>query len=282
MILVTGSDGQLGSSLRSVLKSEALFLNSSELDITKIDNIKAVVDGCNPSCIVNCAAYTNVEKAESDSERAFDVNEGGVRNLAVVCEMNKIRLIHISTDYVFDGQKSIPYTEEDIPNPINIYGKSKLAGERAILDTSCDAIIIRTSWLYSVSEDNFVSKVLNMLKTKDVLNIVYDQIGSPTFSDDLARCISVFIDGHKVKGQHIFHYSNEGVASWYDFACYISKLSGLYKPIRPIRSSMFPTEADRPSFTLLSKDKIKSVMFVDINHWSRSLELCLSMKILNR
>lgn len=278
MILVTGSNGQLGSSLKKCLQKKSVFLNSAELDITKIDEIKSCIDKYMPSHIINCAAYTNVEKAESDSETAFLINQHAVSNLAKACEANKIALIHISTDYVFDGNKSTPYTEDDQPNPINIYGKSKLAGEYAMLESLNIGLIIRTSWLYSTSESNFVAKVLYMLKNNKELNIVYDQIGSPTFSDDLAKSISIILDKWNFNGMEIFHYSNEGVASWYDFAYSIARLSGFKTPINPVKSSNFPSKVNRPPFTLLSKDKIKSSIGIPIDHWEKSLLRCITEK----
>lgn len=279
MIFVTGAHGQLGSSLKKFIKSGALFFNSSELDITNIDNIKRAVDQHHPSHIINCAAYTNVEKAESETDIAFLVNELGVSNLSSVCASNKIPLIHISTDYVFDGNKNTPYIETDKPNPRNAYGKSKLAGETALLDSSTSGIIIRTSWLYSTSESNFVSKILGMLKNDNILNIVYDQIGSPTFSDDLAELIITILAKYKFDGVEIFHYSNEGVASWYDFACSIANLSGFKNTINPVTSDKFPSKVDRPPFTLLAKDKIKSLLGIRIDHWQKSLSRCLDEKI---
>lgn len=279
MILITGGNGQLGSSLKKFIKSDAIFLNSSELDITNINDIKSSIDRYMPSHIINCAAYTNVEKAESNSETAFLVNQHGVSNLAKSCESNKIPLIHISTDYVFDGKKNTPYTEEDQPNPINTYGKSKLAGEYAMLEALNTGLIIRTSWLYSTSESNFVVKVLHMLKSNKELNIVYDQIGSPTFSDDLAKSISIILDKWNFNGIELFHYSNEGFASWYDFACSIAKLSGFKTPINPVKSSDFPSKVNRPPFTLLSKDKIKSSIGITIDHWEKSLLRCITEKV---
>lgn len=278
MMLITGANGQLGSSLKKLLKSDGIFLTSYELDITKIDDIKKSIDRYMPSHIINCAAYTNVEQAESDSETAFLINQHGVSNLAKICEANKIPLIHISTDYVFDGKKNTPYTEDDKPNPINTYGKSKLAGEYAMLDALNIGVIIRTSWLYSTSESNFVAKVLYMLKNNKELNIVYDQIGSPTFSDDLAKSISIILDKWNFNGIELFHYSNEGVASWYDFACSIAKLSGFKTPINPVKSSDFPSKVNRPPFTLLSKDKIKSSLEMTIEHWEKSLSRCITEK----
>lgn len=278
MILVTGANGQLGTSLRKLYPAAGLFLTSAELDITQSTQIEKAINNNKISHIINCAAYTNVEKAESEPEKAFAVNETGPRNLAIISEKYSIPLIHISTDYVFDGAGNLPYQETDQTNPINIYGKSKLAGEKAILDNANNAAIIRTSWLYSTSKDNFVEKVITLLKTKPEINIVYDQVGTPTFSDDLAACIMNMIAKMSFNETKIFHYSNEGVVSWYDFACAIAKMTGISTPINPVRSAKFPTVAARPPFTVLSKEKIKNTLDIKIKHWTESLETCLSQK----
>jgi len=278
MILVTGANGQLGTSLRKITPAESgLFLPSAELDITQASQIERIVNDKKITHIVNCAAYTNVEKAESEVEKAFAVNELGPKNLAIISEKYNLPLIHVSTDYVFDGKSNLPYCAEDKTNPINIYGKSKLAGEQAILDNTGNAAIIRTSWLYSTLKDNFVEKVITLLKTKPEISIVYDQVGTPTFSDDLAAVIMAMIAKNSFDNA-IFHYSNEGVASWYDFACAIAKTTGFKTPIKPVSSALFPTIAARPPFTVLAKEKIKKHLNIKINHWTESLKICLSQK----
>lgn len=277
MILVTGANGQLGTSLRKIV-SNGLFMSSREFDITNSSAMEGFVVHNKISYIINCGAYTNVEKSEIEIEQAFAINKKGPENLANISEKYDIPLIHISTDYVFDGVHNSPYHEDNDTNPLNVYGKSKLEGERAIMGSNARAIIIRTSWLYSVSDDNFVGKVINMLKNKSELNIVTDQIGTPTFSDDLASAIMQIIAKHDFKDRDILHYSNEGVASWYDFAYYIGRKIGSNVPIKPVSSEKFPTIAKRPPFTLLSKEKIKQKFNININHWTESLDICLSQK----
>jgi dTDP-4-dehydrorhamnose reductase len=279
VILVTGASGQLGNSLRAVLTNKnTLFCPSSILNISNQKSVAQIIATYNIKCIINCAAYTDVEGAESDVANAFAVNELGVRNLAIASGQHDIKLIHISTDYVFDGRQNVPYTEQDATNPINVYGASKLAGEKAIMQYTDQAIIIRTSWLYSSNQFNFVDKIISMLQTKPELNIVYDQLGSPTYCHDLAECIVQLINHLAVNGNQILHYSNEGSASWYDFACAISKITGIIKPINPVRSSYYPSVVARPPYSLLAKDKIKDLTGIHINHWLDSLAQCIMRK----
>jgi dTDP-4-dehydrorhamnose reductase len=277
MILVTGANGQLGTSLRKVT-SNGLFMTSKEFDLKNLSAMEKVIEGNEVTHIINCGAYTNVEKSEVEIDQAFAVNKTGPANLANISEKFNIPLIHISTDYVFDGTHYLPYGEDHATNPLNVYGRSKLEGEQAIIASNARAIIIRTSWVYSVSDDNFVGKIINLLKSKPELSIVADQIGTPTFSDDLASAIMQIIAKSDFKGVDLFHYSNEGTASWYDFAHYIGRKIGSNVPIKPVSSEKFPTVAKRPPFTVLSKEKIKREFNININHWTESLDICLSQK----
>ena len=279
MILVVGANGQLGASLKKLTTiGSAVFFNSKELNVRDFSQIERVILELKPKSIVNCSAYTNVEKAESDAENAFAVNQLGPKNLALISKKLDIPLIHVSTDYVFDGHYYLPYKETDATNPINVYGKSKLAGEEEIFAHASRAAIIRTSWLYSVQNSNFIGKVIELLKTKPELSIVADQIGTPTFSDDLALCILEMLRKGSFEDVQLFQYSNEGVASWYDVAYFIAKTIGVKKAVNPVSSDKYPTVAKRPSFSVLNKEKIKNTFGIQIKHWTESLELCLLQK----
>ena len=277
MIIVIGGHGQLGQCLQKVGKStDTVFLSSKDLDITKAQEIEEYLSKQpSSSIVINCSAYTAVDKAEDEKEAAFQVNHLGVKNLALACEKFKLKLIHISTDYVFDGKSHSHYSESDLPNPQSIYGSSKLAGEKEI-ETICSSyIIIRTSWLYSEYSSNFVKSILRLAKERDQLGIVADQVGTPTYAIDLAKCILSLTLKFQEGAREVLHFSNEGVASWYDFAYEVVSISKKECSISPIETSDYPTKAERPPFSVLNKKKIKKLYKITIPHWKESLKLCL-------
>lgn len=270
MLLITGSHGQLGTELAALLP-EAILTDVDELDITDLTAVKAFVAEHNIDTIINCAAYTAVDKAEEDQDLAYKINVTGPENLA----KSGARIIHISTDYVFDGTNHTPYSPEDEPKPVSVYGKTKRAGELAVLQNASSAIIIRTAWLYSAHGKNFVKTMRTLGQTKDSLNVVADQIGTPTFAGDLAAAIVAILPQIKAGQKGIYHYTNEGVCSWYDFAHEIMALSGLDCRVNPIPSSQYPTKATRPFYSVLDKQAIKSDFNLNIAHWRESLQKCL-------
>ncbi|MCM8774719.1 MAG: dTDP-4-dehydrorhamnose reductase [Candidatus Omnitrophica bacterium] len=280
-ILVTGGRGQLGKELKRILVNEALFsgLNGDDgiipLDITNKESVEQVVQNYKITHIVNCAAYTQVDKAEAEKEKAYLVNHFAVKTLAEISEKYHIRLIHISTDFVFDGNKNTPYLEEDEPNPLSVYGDSKLAGERALITKLSNFVIIRTSWLYSKYGNNFVKTILKYSKERGYLRVVYDQVGTPTYAKDLAEIIVKIIPMDEIKG--VYHYSNEGVSSWYDFAKGVVEFGSIKCRIEPILSIDYPTLAKRPNYSVLSKTKIKRELGIEIPYWRDSLEKCIKV-----
>lgn len=265
-ILVTGANGQLGTELQKLLPN-TIFADVDVLDITDADAVKRFVADNQIDTIVNCAAYTAVDKAEDDIELAQKINEDGPRNLA----LSGAKVIHISTDYVFDGTNHKPYLPEDKTNPVSVYGKTKRAGELAVLDNAKVAVVIRTAWLYSAHGNNFVKTMRRLGAERESLNVVTDQIGSPTFAGDLAQAIVTILPQMNETNKGIYHYTNEGVCSWYDFATEIMNLSGLACKVNPIPSSAYPTKATRPFYSVLSKEKIKNVFNIEIPHWKKSL-----------
>lgn len=274
-ILVTGANGQLGSELRVLSVNsnhEFLFTDVAELDITNREAVDNYVSEHGTDIIVNCAAYTNVDKAEDDTEMADNINHLAVKNLAEVSAKYKLILIHISTDYVFDGSKNTPYLETDPTAPLGVYGRTKLAGEKAVTDSGCDYLIIRTSWLYSSFGNNFVKTMRRLTAEKDSLKVVFDQVGTPTYAGDLAQAILKIIDSGKyADNAGIYHFSNEGVCSWYDFAIEIRNLSGNLCDIQPCHSDEFPSKVKRPNFSVLDKTKIKETFGLKIPYWKVSL-----------
>lgn len=272
MYLVVGANGQLGNCIRLFLKDSAVYTDKDELDITDENAVKEFVKNNNFKCIINCSAYTAVDKAENDIELATKINVDGVRNLA----KTNISLIHISTDYVFDGKNNIPYVETDTTNPMSVYGKTKLEGEKEVLKYSKSAIIIRTAWLYSQFGNNFLKTMLRLGKERESLNVVFDQVGTPTYAIDLAEVIYKILQSGKYKNiKEIYHFSNEGVCSWYDFAVEIMKEANLSCEVKPIESKGYPTLAVRPSFSVLNKSKIKKDFGVEIEHWRMAMVKCL-------
>jgi len=283
-ILVCGSRGQLGSSLKDIENNYPLFNFSftdvEELDILDVFSLSQYVKTQRPDYIINCAAYTAVEKAETDKERAFQVNAEAVNNLLNAANVCNARLIHISTDYVFSGRNHIPYNESDVTDPDSVYGLSKLKAEMH-LENSENAIVIRTSWLYSQYGHNFLKTVLRLGSTLDEIRMVFDQVGTPTFAGDLADVILKIISISSEKPEKfvsgIYHYSNEGVASWYDFASEISLLRGLKAKVFPIETYEYPLPAPRPQYSVLNKRKIKDTYSIVIPHWKESLKKCLAL-----
>ncbi len=273
-ILVTGSKGQLGQCIKKIEKNypDLNFVHSdaSELDITEKEDLQRFFSSKHPDFVINCAAYTNVEKAEKEPKKAFKINAEGVKNLAEICSEQNSTLIHISTDYVFDGEKTSPYNEEDVSNPINEYGKSKLAGEIYVQETLEKHYIIRTSWLYSEFGHNFFKTILKKSETEQELTIVTSEIGTPTNANDLAKFIlDLIIKNNQKYGT--YHFSNFGEATWYDFAEEILRVSGKLESIMLKKTDNYPTFARRPKYSVLSKDKGIKTFKQDVLDWKNSL-----------
>lgn len=275
VILVTGASGQLGQALQSICKKypalDFHFANSAEADITDKSQLQAIFNKTKPDFCVNAAAYTAVDKAESEPGQARNINVAGAKNLAETCRDFKAPLVHISTDFVFDGQKSMPYSEADATHPQGIYGQTKLDGEREIAAALTSYYIIRTSWLYSEFGNNFMKTMLRLSKERDTISVVNDQIGTPTNAVDLAEAIVSIIQSGK-KSFGIYHFSNEGQASWYDFAKQIFADNGVSVNLNPIPTTDFPTPAKRPAYSVLDKSKIKNTFGIRIDHWQDSLK----------
>ena len=280
-ILVTGGNGQLGTCLRDVSarsRNTYIFTDVDDFDITDPEAVRLGVAAGNFDAIVNCAAYTNVDKAESQPDICRKVNATAVANLAAAAREASIPLVHISTDYVFGGNlNNTPCTEEQKANPTGVYGLTKLEGEQAILDSGCRYIILRTAWLYSEYGHNFVKTMLQLTTTKPRLNVVFDQCGTPTYAADLAGAIVAIIDGGLVDGNEgIYHYSNEGVCSWYDFTKAIAAAAGHTDcDIQPCHSSEFPSPVVRPSYSVLDKTKFKTTFGLKVPYWVDSLNSCI-------
>jgi len=278
-ILVTGANGQVGSELRELSSNypyNFCFTDRETLDITNEDALKKFVKVNNINTIINCAAYTAVDKAESDEQTADLVNRKAVKKLAKISQENNIKLIHISTDYVFDGKAYKPYCEEFQTNPKSVYGKTKFDGENELIKINPhNSIIIRTSWVYSSYGANFVKTMLRLGKEKESLGVIFDQVGTPTYAKDLARTILDILPQINNDKVAIYNYSNEGVLSWYDFAKEIMKMAKLPCLINPIETFQYPTPAKRPHYSLLNKSKIKKEFGVIISYWKDSLDECL-------
>lgn len=280
-ILVTGANGQLGNAMRIASAGSPnnyIFTDVAELDITDADAVAAAVKENNVDVIVNCAAYTNVDKAEDDAEFAEILNADAVRNLARAIKANGGTLIHVSTDYVFGGnQGNTPRNESEATNPTGVYGLTKLHGEQAIAETGVDALIFRTAWLYSEFGKNFVKTMLALTSTKPQLKVVFDQAGTPTYAGDLADVITNVIETNRFKGNEgIYHFSNEGVCSWFDFTKMIAEIAGNNGcDIRPCHSDEFPSKVVRPSYSVLDKTKVKETFGITIPYWTDSLKKCI-------
>lgn len=281
-ILVTGANGQLGNCLRNAAKNSNdnyIFTDVAELDITNADAVTRMVEDNNINVIVNCAAYTNVDKAEDDAEFAELLNAGAVRNLANAAKNADATLIHVSTDYVFGGDiVNTPLSENHPVNPIGVYGVTKLHGEQAVADAGCKALIFRTAWLYSEYGKNFVKTMLNLTSTKPELKVVFDQVGSPTYAQDLADAIFHIVENRKMDGNEgIYHYSNEGVCSWFDFTKMIAEIAGNNScDIQPCHSDEFPSKVTRPSYSVLDKTKVKTQFGIKVPYWTDSLNKCIA------
>ena len=274
-ILITGANGQLGSELRKIGFSpldEVFFTDVAELDITDYTAIEKFIQVHEVDTIINCAAYTAVDRAEDEPGPAAEINTQAVANLAKAAQKGDCLLIHISTDYVFDGTATTPYTEKIKTCPVSVYGKTKLAGEEAIIRSGCFYIIIRTAWLYSAFGHNFVKTILRLAGERPEINVVNDQIGTPTYAEDLAKAIvKIMANDDRVEHEGIYHYSNAGVCSWYDFAVEIVRLSGLNCRVNPVTTAEYPTKTHRPAYSVLDKTKIKHTFGVEVPEWQEAL-----------
>lgn len=278
-VLITGSNGQLGSSIKEISSKynySFIFASKNELDVLKMDDVQLFIDTHNIKYIINCSGYTNVDKAEEERELADDVNHKAIIVLSKISKLNSISLIHISSDYVFDGKNYKPYEETDTTNACSIYGQTKLDGEKAMEEFNLsNSIIIRTSWLYSSYANNFLKTMIKLGNENDNLNIIYDQIGTPTYALDLAKTILDILPKIDNTSTEIYHYSNEGVASWYDFAKAIMEIQNIDCLINPIQSFEYKTIANRPYYSVLNKSKIKKDFEIEIPYWKDSLVNCL-------
>jgi len=283
-VLVTGANGQLGSELkRAVADHEAnlnfIFTDVAELDITDLQAVEQFMKDNNIKYIVNCAAYTAVDKAEDDIDLCYKINRDAARNLGIAAANNEAKVIHVSTDYVFDGTGNRPYVETDPVSPKSVYGKSKHEGEAALMQACPDSVVIRTAWLYSIYGNNFVKTMMRLGKEKESLNVVADQTGTPTNAADLAKAIVKIMDYSEANNNFkagIYHYSNEGVTTWYDFTVQIHKDAGITScKVSPITTDQYPTKASRPMYSVLDKTKIKNTFGISIPQWEESLKICV-------
>ena len=279
-ILVTGANGQLGSEMRrlgAVSPNDYIFTDVAELDITNEQAVKRFITEQAFDVIINCAAYTNVDRAEDDEATAELINATAVGHLARAAAEQGSTLIHISTDYVFGCEGNTPRTEDMPLNPLGAYGRTKLHGEQAITDAGCKALIFRTAWLYSEFGGNFLKTMLRLTSEKEFINVVFDQVGTPTYAGDLAMTIFSIVEGGMYEGKEgIYHFSNEGVCSWYDFAVEIARAVGNTKcKINPCHSAEFSSKVKRPAYSVLDKTKIKETFSVEIPHWRESMFYCL-------
>lgn len=277
-ILVTGADGQVGREFRELEsrfpQHHFLFCSRSTMDISDPAQVKETFAGFQPEYCVNCAAYTAVDKAETEQDRAFAINAVAVRHLAAACSAHQTRLVHISTDYVFDGNGTQPYKEDHPTRPVNIYGQSKLQGEEEAMKAASGAVVIRTSWVYSTYGNNFVKTMLRLMSSKPQINVVADQKGSPTYAPDLAEAVMRIIEsGSWSPG--IYHFSNTGIISWFDFATAIRDIGGFACAVQPIATSGYPTPAKRPSYSAMNTEKISTTYRLPLKPWRESLEACL-------
>ncbi len=275
-ILVTGANGQLGSEFQALAPEyrdcHFTFCDRETLDLSNADAIETYFEDKTFDAIINCAAYTAVDKAESDKALAFAINYKAVETLAHIAKIKKIALVHVSTDYVFDGSNYKPYAENDSTNPQSVYGASKLEGEEALLTINpAKSIIIRTSWVYSTFGNNFVKTMLRLGQERDELGVIFDQVGTPTYAKDLAKAVLTILPQLNNENVEIYHYSNEGVCSWYDFAKAIFELSKVSCRVKAIETKEYPTPATRPHYSLLNKAKIKNTFSMTIPYWRDSL-----------
>ncbi|MHB9141338.1 MAG: dTDP-4-dehydrorhamnose reductase [Paludibacter sp.] len=279
-ILITGSKGQLGNEMQQAAKRypafQYIYTDVDELDICDKKALNDFVKTNDVNIIVNCAAYTAVDKAEDDVELCYKINRDAVRNIGEVAQENKLKVLQVSTDYVFDGTNYLPYTEDMPVCPATVYGKSKLEGEQALLESCEQAVILRTSWLYSSFGNNFVKTMLKLGTERDSLNVIFDQVGTPTYAADLADSIlNILSQDAFVPG--IYHYSDEGVCSWYDFTKTIHRIAGISCDVHPIETKDYPARTPRPHYSVLNKAKIKSTFGISIPHWEESLVKCIHL-----
>ncbi|WP_462353705.1 dTDP-4-dehydrorhamnose reductase [Alistipes timonensis] len=279
-ILVTGANGQLGCEMQrlgAVSPNNYIFTDVAELDVTDAGAVLRAAEQTRAEAIVNCAAYTNVERAEEDEATADRLNRLAPANLAAAAAATGATLIHISTDYVFDGTAHTPYTEQAPTAPLGVYGRTKLAGEQAVEASGCSYLILRTAWLYSAFGNNFLKTMLRLTAERESLNVVFDQIGTPTYAGDLALGIFSVIEGQQFRGHEgLYHFSNEGVSSWYDFAVEIAAAAGHDKcRIEPCHTAEYPSKAPRPAYSVLDKSKFKTTFGIEIPHWRESMLYCL-------
>ena len=280
VVVVTGANGQLGQSIQFIANNypeiHFIFCDSATLDITNIDSCNLIFATYKPDFCINAAAYTAVDRAETEPEKAFEVNVLGAKNLAEVCKTHDTVLLHVSTDFVFDGKKTTPYTEQDTPHPTGVYGQTKREGEQAIEQTWEKHYIVRTSWVYSQFGANFMKTMLRLASERDSLSVVSDQIGTPTNAVDLAEALLTIIQSSithhpSLTTFGIYNFSNEGQCSWYDFAAAIFKQKELKMDLKPIPTSAYPTPASRPAYSVLDKTKIKNTFNIEVNEWKTSL-----------
>jgi dTDP-4-dehydrorhamnose reductase len=281
-ILVTGANGQLGKEFAELAKQYSsynfIFVSKEALPIDDYEAVENFFNNNQFDICINCAAYTAVDKAEGEVEKSFSVNAYGASNLAVFCEYYKIQLFHFSTDYVFDGTHTKPITEDAMPNPQTVYGQSKLKGEQLVSQINPGSVIIRTSWVYSQFGNNFVKTMLRLMKEKESINVVNDQIGSPTYAADLANAVMQIIEtnSHNNKGG-IYNYCNEGCISWYQFALAIKQITNSNCVVRPITTAQYPTPAKRPNFSMLDTGLIQKTFGLNIPSWQQGLHQCLQL-----
>jgi len=277
MTWLIGSNGMLGKEISSLWNTHNIqYYNSDiEVDITDITKLRDFTSKKNITWIINCSAYTAVDKAEDDVELCYQINRDAVRNIAQVAALYQLKVVHVSTDYVFDGTSCMPLTENMPTAALGVYGKSKLEGETELLAMCPTAVVVRTSWLYSTFGANFVKTMIKLGSERDVLNVIFDQVGTPTYAADLAVAILQILQADQfVSG--IYHYSNEGVCSWYDFTKKIHKLAGVSCHVKPIETKDYPTRTPRPHYSVLNKSKIKTVYGIEIPYWEDSLGICIS------
>lgn len=279
-ILVTGCNGQLGSEMQVAANRfpsfQYIYTDVAELDICDKNTLDAFVKENAVNIIVNCAAYTAVDKAEDDIELCYKINRDAVKNIGEVASENNLKVVHVSTDYVFDGTNYLPYTEDLPVCPATVYGKSKLEGEQALMESCGQAVILRTAWLYSSFGNNFVKTMIKLGTERESLNVIFDQVGTPTYAADLADAILCLLSNETfVPG--IYHYSDEGVCSWYDFTKTIHRIAKVTCNVQPIETKDYPARTPRPHYSVLNKSKIKSTYNISIPHWEESLEKCINL-----
>ena len=282
-ILITGSHGQLGNEMQQAANRfpafKFIYTDVEDLDICDKVALEAFVKANEVNVIVNCAAYTAVDKAEDDVELCYKINAEAVRNIGEVAHQNGLKVVHVSTDYVFDGTNYVPYSEDQAVCPATVYGKSKLAGEQALMETCEQAAILRTAWLYSSFGNNFVKTMIKLGTERDSLNVIFDQIGTPTYAADLADVILRMLS-HATFVPGMYHFSDEGVCSWYDFTKTIHRIAGITCDVRPIETKDYPARTPRPHYSVLNKTKIKSTYGIVIPHWEESLRRCIEILML--